>query len=282
MARLAQTPERLSADEATGSGQQDAAQRRPPRLPSRGILGQDIVRALSQTESADRGALNCRQAANSTMSERVNLLRMRAHVVWGIIRRRGSKFVTSYLAGLKGIEIGAASHNRFFLDAVNVDRYPGNDTIYKKEERKLVLHAAKVDVVAPGDELPFEEDSVDFVFASHVIEHFPDPIRALYEWNRVARRYVVLVVPHRDRTFDSERELSTVEELLQRHRQGFSSEEDKHWSVWTRESFIELCQAAGLRVLDSLDPDDKVGNGFAIVLDASAAPEPRIPAPPKT
>src|SRR5271156_3421174 len=106
----------------------------------------------------------------------------RGVVAWQLIRHRGSKFVSGYLDGLKGIEIGAASHNRFYLDAVNVDRYAGDDTAYKHLERRLARSTARVDVVAPGDELPFENDSHDFVFASHVIEHFPDPVKALYEW----------------------------------------------------------------------------------------------------
>ncbi len=58
-----------------------------------------------------------------------------------------------------------------------------------------------------------------------------------------------------------------------------TSEEDKHWSVWTCESFIELCRQIGLEVVDSLDPDDKVGNGFAIVIDASVKPSKDVAAP---
>lgn len=186
--------------------------------------------------------------------------------------RDRSEFVSSYLKGLRGIEIGAAAHNRFYLDAINVDRWGGSDTPYKRYERSLVLRAAKVDVVAEGDDLPFEDASVDFVFSSHVIEHFPDPIRALYEWVRVARRYVVLIAPHRDRTFDADRPLTTIDEILTRHRNDFRSEEDLHWTVWTCESFLEMCQAAGLRVIDHQDPDDKAGNGFAVVIDASIKP----------
>jgi SAM-dependent methyltransferase len=196
----------------------------------------------------------------------------RLHLATTLVLRRGSPFVTSYLRGLSGIEIGASAHNNYRLNALNVDKWGDTDTIYKREERKLVLHAAKVDIVAPGDELPFEDDSHDFVFSSHVLEHFPDPIRTLLEWQRVARRYVVAVIPHKERTFDADRPLSTVDELLERHRSGFASEEDRHWSVWTCESFLELCDAIGLRVVDSLDPDDKVGNGFAVVIDAAAAP----------
>jgi SAM-dependent methyltransferase len=195
---------------------------------------------------------------------------VRIGVTWRLLRRRRSKFVTSYLGGLKGIEIGAASHNPFYLDAINVDRYPGDETRYKNLERRLSGSSARVDVVARGDDLPFADDSHDFVFSSHVIEHFPDPIKALREWVRVSRRYVVAVVPHRDRTVDSDRPLSTVEELTQRHRERFTSDEDKHWSVWTCESFVEMCTAVGLRVVDRQDPDDKVGNGFAVVIDAAA------------
>ena len=180
--------------------------------------------------------------------------------------------MTGYLAGLKGIEIGASAHNRFYLDAINVDRF-GGETEYKREERRLALHAARVDVVAPGDDLPFADDAYDFVFSSHVIEHFPDPIRALREWQRVARRYVVAVVPHRDRC-DAGRPVTPVEELVERHRAGLRSDEEAptHWTVWTCESFLELCDRIGLKVVGHLDPDDKVGNGFMVAIDASGPP----------
>jgi SAM-dependent methyltransferase len=194
---------------------------------------------------------------------------LRATVLWRVIRRQRSRFVSGYLSGLRGIEIGASSHNRFHLDAINVDRFGEEDTVYKREERRLTLHAVKVDVVAPGDDLPFDDDSYDFVFSSHVIEHFPDPIRALYEWVRVARRYVVVIAPHRNRTFDIDSPLTPVAELVERHRNGFTSDVDRHWSVWTCESFVEMCDATGLRVIDRQDPDDKVGNGFTVVIDAA-------------
>jgi SAM-dependent methyltransferase len=188
-------------------------------------------------------------------------------------RNRPSEFVLSYLAGLNGVEIGASAHNDYGLNAINVDRYGEHDTIYKDEEWRLAGRRRGVDIVAPGHDLPFKDDAVDFVFASHVLEHFPDPIRALEEWLRVARKYVVLVIPHRDRTFDADRELTSVEELLRRHEQRLEDSRDLHWSVWTLESFRELCDRLGLRVVDALDPDDKVGNGFAVVLDAASAAE---------
>lgn len=173
------------------------------------------------------------------------------------------------LDGLHGVEIGGSAHNDYGLDVINVDRWGDEDTIYKAEERRRAGATRTVDVVAPGECLPFADDSYDFVFASHVIEHFPDPVAALREWNRVARRYVLLVVPHRDRTFDAGRPLTGADELIARHDAAFTSEEDRHWSVWTCESFLELCHRLDLAVVDWEDPDSRGGNGFAVLIDAN-------------
>jgi SAM-dependent methyltransferase len=181
---------------------------------------------------------------------------------------RDSALAHRWLDGLEGVEIGGAAHNDFHLDTLNVDRYPAEDTIFKREERFQCGRAMLVDVVAPGHELPFDDGAFDFVLASHVIEHFFDPIRALEEWRRIARRYIFLVIPHRDRTFDRDRPLTPLHELVERHAQGTGEDEDRHWSVWTLTTFEELCAHLQLPVLDRLDPDDKTGNGFIVVLDA--------------
>jgi SAM-dependent methyltransferase len=202
------------------------------------------------------------------LKTRIALLVPPARLLDRLRRRSLVRFVRSYLAGLKGIEIGAAAHNDFRVDALNVDRYGSMDTVFKRHEREMCGRAKAVDIVAPGHDLPLTDKSVDFVLASHVLEHIPDPIAALREWVRVARDYVVLIVPHRDRTFDRDRPLTPLSELIERHERGLSSEEDRHWSVWTCETFLELCDHLGLQVLEARDPDRKNGNGFAVVLSA--------------
>jgi SAM-dependent methyltransferase len=189
-------------------------------------------------------------------------------ILWRLRNTRDSALAHRWLDGLSGVEIGGAAHNAFHLDTLNVDVSGRMDTVYKREELDCAGVAMAVDVVAPGDALPFADGAFDFVLASHVIEHFPDPIRALHEWRRVARRYVLVVAPHRDRTFDRDRPVTPVEELLERRRTGFSSDEDRHWTVWTAESFVALCEALGIGVLEVQDPDDKQGNGFTVVLAA--------------
>ena len=178
----------------------------------------------------------------------------------------GYELAIRYLDGLRGVEIGGAAHNRYPVDALNVDRAPEPDAAYRDAQMELAGEVAHVDLVAEGNRLPLADKSTDFVLASHVIEHFPDPVGALLEWERVATRYLFLVVPHRDRTFDAGRPLTTADELLERHAEGFRSDEDRHWSVWDCESFVELCDRIGLDVVATEDPDLKVGNGFAVVI----------------
>jgi len=200
---------------------------------------------------------------------RAGRLPTRRRLLWRLHNTRDSALAHRWLDGLRGVEIGGAAHNAFHLDTINVDVSDAMDTVYKREELECAGVAMAVDVVAPGDDLPFPDAAWDFVLASHVLEHFPDPVHALREWLRVARRYVLVVLPHRERTFDRDRPVTPVAELLQRHRDALRSPEDRHWTVWTCESFLELCDALGLRVLEAQDPDDKQGNGFAVVLDAS-------------
>jgi SAM-dependent methyltransferase len=202
------------------------------------------------------------------VGRRAARLPTKRRLLWRLHNTRDSALAHRWLDGLKGVEIGGAAHNTFHLDTLNVDRTRDMDTVYKREELECAGVAMAVDVVAEGDDLPFPDEAFDFVLASHVLEHLPDPIRALQEWRRVARRYVFVVVPHRDRTFDRDRPVTPVDELLRRHEHGLRSDEDRHWTVWTCESFLELCERLGLEVLEHQDPDDKQGNGFAAVLDA--------------
>ncbi len=63
--------------------------------------------------------------------------------------------------------------------------------------------------------LPFHDHSLDYVIASHVLEHVANPIAALAEWYRVLRPggIIYLVVPNRRVTWDRNRALTTVEHM---------------------------------------------------------------------
>ena len=186
------------------------------------------------------------------------------------------------LDGLEGIEIGGSAHNPFRLTgALNVDFSADMHTMFKEEERKTTGWALPVDVVAWGDELPFDDESLDYVVNSHVLEHFYDPIGAIHEWLRVIRPggYLFMIVPHKERTADNVHPRTTLAELLERHRsQRPAVPADQlvsHQSVWITEDVVELCRHLELDVIEVQDVDDKVGNGFTVVVRKPGILRPR-------
>lgn len=186
-----------------------------------------------------------------------------------------SEIVNKYLLGLKGVEIGRASYANYGIDAINIDRVDirktNNDNVYFKQQMELGNTITKVDLIANGDNLPFKDNTLDFVFTSHVLEHFYDPIKALQEWYRVIKigGYVFMIIPHKERTYDKDRDRTTLNELINRHNQIIKTEEqftDKHHSVWIMEDVLELCKYLKMNVIEYHDIDDCRHDGFIIVI----------------
>lgn len=188
-----------------------------------------------------------------------------------LVGNHPSKLADRYLRGLKGVEIGGSANNDFFLDTVNVDHVADPPTA--GAQLRYAGRKMPVDVVAPADELPFADGAYDFVLASHALEHVPDPIAALREWARVARRYLFIVLPARDNEFDHDRPVTPLSELEERHVRGFTADEDRHWNVWDASAFCALLEHLGFEVVEVQDPDDKRGNGFAVVAGLSRTAE---------
>ena len=69
---------------------------------------------------------------------------------------------------------------RLSFKNINIGTLQGHQLSFSKE-------LAKVHIVSPGDQLPFTNNSIDFVINSHVLEHFFDPIKAIKEWLRVVK-----------------------------------------------------------------------------------------------
>src|SRR5271163_3217093 len=108
------------------------------------------------------------------------------------------------LDGLEGIEIASTS------DAANSS------------------FGLKARTVSPEDALRLPDNSVDFIITSGVIDRVPDPIKALKEWYRAIRSggFLYILAPHKDRADHRDRPRTTLPELLDRHRTGFSAVPD--------------------------------------------------------
>ncbi|CRF32903.1 type 11 methyltransferase [Brachyspira suanatina] len=188
-------------------------------------------------------------------------------------KTRHSNIVTKYLSGLKGIEIGGSAHADFGIDVIHVNIEDENNLVYENaaEQIKYSGIIQKTDIIASGDDLPFKDNTVDFILSSHVLEHFFDPIKALKEWYRVTKKggYILMLVPHKERTPDRDRKRTTLDELIDRHNGKIKLTNNNilfHYSVWITEDLLELCKYLNYNVVEYQDIDDAVGNGFTIVI----------------
>lgn len=86
-----------------------------------------------------------------------------------------------------------------------------------------------------GGRLPFDDSSFDLVYASHVVEHVPDPRGFLQELARVSGKYLYVEVP-------CEVNMRTGHDSIQRSLQ------IGHINGYTPDYFMVLLQTAGLKV----------------------------------
>ena len=65
------------------------------------------------------------------------------------------------------------------------------------------------------------DNQYEGLLSSHMIEHTANPLKALNEWKRVLKPngWLLIVVPHKDGTFDHKRPLTTIEHLREDFRQ---------------------------------------------------------------
>ena len=196
------------------------------------------------------------------------------------------------LGGLRtGIEIGASAFAPFpGVRAWNVEQ-PSAE-VFLEAQRSLAGSVAPVHVYATAETLPIADGALDFVLASHVIEHMPDAIRALGEWDRVLAvgGTAFLIVPHRDRNMDKERPTNDVRHHLADFARANTVATDSmvptsHYHVWRTADFLGLIEyLVRVRYLDwSVDDvedvDSRAGNGFTVVARRRARPAPLAPPP---
>jgi SAM-dependent methyltransferase len=103
-----------------------------------------------------------------------------------------------------------------------------------KEGSPFQFHPGKqpgLQHVAEGSDLHMIPSAkYDFVLSSHMLEHCANPLRTLHEWRRVLKPggSLILVVPHRDGTFDHRRPLTSLTHLIEDLERGTGEDDLTH------------------------------------------------------
>jgi SAM-dependent methyltransferase len=130
-----------------------------------------------------------------------------------------NRILRRHLRG-RGVEIGAL-WRKFPVRAgtkvwyVDRDAADGLSAHYSDLQRPLV----KPDVISDAAQLPFASQSLDFLIASHVLEHMPFPLAALEHWYEVLAPggSLLLRIPDKRFTFDVRRARTPLAHLIEEH-----------------------------------------------------------------
>jgi SAM-dependent methyltransferase len=136
----------------------------------------------------------------------------------------------------RGVEIGAL-WRKFPVPSqaavYYVDRI--SDADLQQHYAEVTQPIVPPDVVADATRLPFLPASLDFVIASHVLEHLPFPLAALRHWYDVLRPGGVLLlkIPDKRYTFDVKRERTPLQHLVAEDGAGEAGfDKQAHFEDW--------------------------------------------------
>jgi|GEM_PF-549178 len=133
------------------------------------------------------------------------------------------EIVKKYCVG-RGVEVGPADHP-----------VQGVNTVLVDNKADFAGKQYTVDYIMEADNLHlFQNGQFDFLIAIHMLEHFPNPIKALKEWYRVVRDGGVLfiVVPQKGCTFDKYRNTTPLSHLIEDYEKNTDNSDLTHIDEW--------------------------------------------------
>ena len=152
---------------------------------------------------------------------------------WGRINRARLQAVLRY-AGKNVLDVGCSTGAYVrYLRAQNYQAF-GVDLLSVKEWEPGTF------IKADASQLPFETRSFDTITAFEVVEHVPNPSRALQEFRRLSRKNIILSVPDCDTEPDLLRAGLTYTHWMDR----------THCNFFTNDSLSQLLEQNGFRIIN--------------------------------
>lgn len=148
------------------------------------------------------------------------------------LRWAENTYLRGYLQGT-GVEIGglwrkfkvSRSARVWYLDRLSADDLAKH---YAEVEGSIVVP----DIVADAECFPLQ--NLDFIVASHVLEHLPSPLKALESWHDALRPggSLLLKVPDKRFTFDQRRQRTSLQHLVAEYEDPTQIDLRAHYADW--------------------------------------------------
>jgi len=132
-----------------------------------------------------------------------------------------------------GVEIGGSSAiaTTIYKNANSIDNvifskntiwsnYTDEYNYYDNKRGKIIVNDA-VNIYSVKDE------TYDFCFSSHVLEHIANPLKAINEWLRIIKKggYIIIIVPEKSVCFDHKRNYSEFSTLFLQYEKNIGEDD---------------------------------------------------------
>ena len=137
------------------------------------------------------------------------------------------KLVLDFTKNRNGVEIGGPSKRTgrvIYKNASLIDNviFSENTVWSKHDDHKYKYYKNKIGKVIINEAtniIDIEGNIYDFVFASHILEHIANPLKALKEWLRITKNIgcLILILPEKSLCFDHKRDISSFDIILSQY-----------------------------------------------------------------
>jgi SAM-dependent methyltransferase len=145
-----------------------------------------------------------------------------------------NEILSEIVINKKGVEIGGPSSitgSIIYEKADTMDNVVvSKNTIWYSHKDEYIYYENKTGKVIINDAvniLDVENESYDFCFSSHSLEHIANPLKAINEWLRIIKNggYIIIIVPEKSHCFDHKREYSKFSTLLSQYEKNVGEDD---------------------------------------------------------
>ena len=132
-----------------------------------------------------------------------------------------------------GVEIGGPSSTGavIYEKSNNMDNVIfSNQTVWSNHSEDYYYYKNKKGQVIINDAVNIslvQNESYDFCFASHSLEHIANPLKAINEWLRIIKTngHIIIIVPEKSMCFDHKRNYSSFSTLLSQYEKNVGEDD---------------------------------------------------------